>query len=89
MAIGTPGSRQACWQDFEFIPDPRGKMPDLGPIPNPQLDGRWQQVGDAREPDVWFAWGESASAHGARPVQRLPGIGRRIITPQPRFSRDC
>jgi hypothetical protein len=74
-------------EDFEFIPDPRGKMPDLGPIPNPQLDGRWRRVGDTREPDVWFAWGESASVHGARPVQRLPGIGQRIITPLSRFSR--
>lgn len=75
-------------EEYEFIPDPRGRMPELGPIPNPQLDGRWRKVGDTREPDVWFAWGESASAHGAKPVQRLPGIGQRIITPLDRFSRD-
>ncbi|MEO5599192.1 MAG: hypothetical protein ABIQ66_11290 [Novosphingobium sp.] len=75
-------------EDYEFLPDPRGSMPELGPIPNPQLDGRWRKVGDTREPEVWFAWGESASVHGSKPVQRLPGVGQRIITPLDRFSRD-
>jgi hypothetical protein len=42
-------------------------MPDLGNIPNPQVDGRWRRVGDTREPDVWFAWGEAVPANGARP----------------------
>lgn len=46
--------------EYEFLPDPRGRMPDLGPIPNPQVEGRWRRVGDAREPDVWFAWGSAA-----------------------------
>lgn len=75
-------------EDYEFFPDPRGAMPELGPIPNPQLDGRWQKVGETREPDVWFAWGESASVHGSRPVNRLPGVGERIIAPIDRFRRD-
>ena len=73
-------------EDFEFIPHPRGAMPGLGPIPNPQVDGIWKRAGDEREPDVWFAWGETAPAHGAKPVQRLPGVGRRIISPIDRFS---
>jgi hypothetical protein len=75
-------------EDYEFLPDPRGRMPGLGPIPNPQLDGRWRRVGDTREPDVWFAWGESAPTHGTRPVLRLPGVGERIIAPLDRFARD-
>jgi hypothetical protein len=33
----------------------------------PQVDGRWRRVGDTREPDVWFAWGEAVPASGARP----------------------
>jgi hypothetical protein len=56
--------------EYEFLPDPRGRMPDLGPIPNPQVDGRWRRVGDTREPDVWFAWGEAVPASGSRPVRR-------------------
>ncbi|QRY42697.1 hypothetical protein JVX93_19095 [Mycolicibacterium boenickei] len=56
--------------EYEFLPDPRGRMPDLGPIPNPQVDGRWRRVGDDREPDVWFAWGEAVPAHGNRPLRR-------------------
>lgn len=75
-------------EDYEFLPDPRGRMPGLGPIPNPQTDGRWQRVGETREPEVWFAWGESAPSHGNRPVQRQPGVGRRIITPLDRYTRD-
>lgn len=75
-------------EEWEFLPDPRGRMPELGPIPNPQYDGRWRKVGDQREPDVWFAWGEAAAAHGTHPVQRLPGVGQRIIAPNPRFRRN-
>lgn len=72
---------------FEFLPDPRGRMPGLGPIPNPQVDGRWRKIGDEREPEVWFAWGEAAPSHGSIPKQRMPGVGRRIIAPNPRFDR--
>jgi hypothetical protein len=75
-------------EKYEFTPDPRGRMPDLGPIPNPQVDGQWRRAGDTREPDLWFAWGEAAPTHGDQPVQRLPGVGRRIITPLDRFQRD-
>jgi hypothetical protein len=53
--------------DYEFLADARGRMPDLGPIPNPQVEGRWRRVGDTREPDAWFAWGEAVSANGPRP----------------------
>jgi hypothetical protein len=56
--------------EYEFLPDPRGRMPDLGPIPNPQVEGRWRRVGDNREPDVWFAWGEAVPAGGRRPSRR-------------------
>ena len=49
---------------WEFIPDARGRMVDLMPIPNPQIEGRWREVGDTREPAHWFAWGEIASGHG-------------------------
>jgi hypothetical protein len=59
--------------EYEFLPDERGRMPDLGPIPNPQVDGRWRRVGDTREPEVWFAWGEAVPASGARPTRlRFP-----------------
>jgi len=57
-------------EEFEFLPDPRGRMPDLGPIPNPQIDGRWRRVGDTREPEVWFAWGEAVPANGPVPTRQ-------------------
>ncbi len=64
-------SYAALGEKWEFIPDERGRMPDLGPIPNPQLEGRWRRVGDDREPAVWFAWGEAAPSHGTRPTNRF------------------
>lgn len=61
--------------DWEFLPDPKGRMPDLqGQVAaefTPQNEGRWRRVGDRREPDVWFAWGEIAPAHGLDYKQRL------------------
>jgi hypothetical protein len=68
----------AFGEQWEFIPDPKGRLVGLGTLKNPQVDGRWRRVGDMREPDVWFAWGEAAPSHGARPVNRLPGLGSRI-----------
>ena len=75
----------ALGEDWEFIPDPAGRMPELGPIPNPQVEGRWRRVGDTREPEVWFAWGESAPGHGQRPIDRQPGVGRRIAGANRRY----
>lgn len=68
----------AFGEQWEFIPDPKGRLVGLGTLNNPQVDGRWRRVGDTREPDVWFAWGEAAPDHGSRPVNRLPNVGQRI-----------
>ena len=50
---------------WEFIPDPKGRMPDLlnGNIQSvtPQNEGLWRRVGERRKPAVWFAWGEVQS----------------------------
>lgn len=55
---------KAGHDDWEFLPDPRGRMPDMlgGAAQSwtPQNEGRWRRVGEKREPDVWFAWGEIA-----------------------------
>ncbi|KHK89055.1 hypothetical protein [Novosphingobium malaysiense] len=51
--------------NFEFLPDPKGRMPDLlGNIQSftPQNEGRWRRIGDSRKPVSWFAWGEVQSA---------------------------
>jgi hypothetical protein len=50
--------------DWEFVPDPHGRMVDLMPMPNPQIEGCWRRVGDTRQADRWFAWGEIAPSHG-------------------------
>lgn len=68
----------AFGEEWEFVPDPRGRLVGLGTLKNPQVDGRWRRVGDRRKPDVWFAWGEAAPGHGHRPVNRLCGAGTRI-----------
>jgi hypothetical protein len=70
----------AFGEQWEFLPDPRGRLVGLGSLKNPQVDGRWRRVGDTREPEVWFAWGEAAPSHGTRPVNRFPNIGTRIGT---------
>jgi hypothetical protein len=57
----------AAGQEWEFLPDPRGRMVDLMPIPNPQIEGRWRRPGDTREPAHWSAWGEIAPGHGLTP----------------------
>jgi hypothetical protein len=54
-------------EEWEFLPAETGRMVDLMPIPNPQIEGRWRRVGDTREPDHWFAWGEIAPGHGTAP----------------------
>lgn len=61
-------------EEYEFSPDPRGRMPGLGPIPNPQVEGIWRRKGDDREPDVWFAWGEIAPEHGLEYAPRFKGM---------------
>jgi hypothetical protein len=68
----------AFGEQWEFIPDPKGRLVGLGTLKNPQVDGRWRRVGDKREPDVWFAWGEAAPSHGSRPMNRLPNLGSRV-----------
>lgn len=68
----------AFGEQWEFIPDPKGRLVGLGDLKNPQVDGRWRRVGDDREPDVWFAWGETAPSHGTHPVNRIPGVGTRV-----------
>lgn len=61
-------------EKWEFLPDPRGIMPDFlsssKKLPTPQNEGRWRRVGDTREPEVWFAWGETVPGHGTSPTQR-------------------
>ena len=50
-------------------PDPRGRMIGLGPIPNPQQEGRVRRAGDDRAVEAWMAWGESVPAHGESRIQ--------------------
>ncbi len=68
----------AFGENWEFMPDPKGRLVGLGTLKNPQVDGRWRRVGDTREPDVWFAWGEAAPGHGKRPVNRSLDAGTRV-----------
>ncbi len=58
-------------EDWEFLPDPQGRMVDFMPMPNPQAEGRWRRVGDTREPAHWFAYGEVAPSHGVVPRPSL------------------
>src|SRR5215468_5501724 len=59
----------AAGDEWEFLPAATGRMVDLMPIPNPQIEGRWRRVGDTREPAHWFAWGEVAPGHGTTPIR--------------------
>ncbi len=53
-------------EEWEYLPDPKGEMIDfLGGFPiTAQQEGRWRRVGDTREPDHWFGWGESDRRNG-------------------------
>ncbi len=48
---------------WEIVADPRGRMADLGPIPNPQQEALVRRVGETRTPVTWMAWGESVPAN--------------------------
>jgi hypothetical protein len=61
-------------EDWEFLPDPKGRMVDFMPMPNPQIEGRWRRIGDDRKPAHWFAYGEIAPSHGLAP-RREPVTG--------------
>ena len=40
----------AAGDEWEFLPAATGRMVDLMPMPNPQIEGRWRRAGDTREP---------------------------------------
>jgi hypothetical protein len=54
-------------EEWEFLPDPKGEMVDfVGGFPiTAQQEGRWRRVGDRREPDRWYAWGETDRRNGS------------------------
>lgn len=59
--------RTSAGAEWEFLPDPKGRMPDMlntgvTAAFTPQCEGRWRRVGDTRKPVAWFAWGEVQSA---------------------------
>jgi hypothetical protein len=54
-------------QPWRWSGDSTGRFTSYGPIDNPQMDGRFQRVGDDRSPIVWFAQGETVPQHGDRP----------------------
>lgn len=63
-------------EQWEFLPDRYGEMADFtGGFPvTAQQEGRWRRVGDTREPDRWFGWGESDRRNGtARNVLGIDG----------------
>jgi hypothetical protein len=59
---------------WEMVPEPTGRMVDLGRPPNPQQLGIVRRVGEQRRPISWMAWGESVPAHGERRRVRSPLI---------------
>jgi hypothetical protein len=60
-------------ETWEFLPDPKGEMIDfVGGFPvTAQQEGRWRRVGDTREPDRWFGWGETDRRNG--PTRNVAG----------------
>ena len=50
-------------EPWEIVADRRGRMADLGPLPNPQQEALVRRVGDTRTPVTWMAWGESVPAN--------------------------
>jgi hypothetical protein len=50
-------------EPWEIVADPRGRMADLGPIPNPQQEALVRRVGETRTPVKWMAWGETVPAN--------------------------
>ncbi|MCY4756615.1 hypothetical protein [Pelomonas aquatica] len=60
-------------EQWEFLPDRYGEMADFtGGFPvTAQQEGRWRRVGDTREPDRWFGWGESDLRNGT--ARNVPG----------------
>jgi hypothetical protein len=50
-------------EPWEIVADPKGRMVDLGPIPNPQQEGIARRVGETRTPVTWEANGENYPQH--------------------------
>lgn len=61
-------------EEWEFTPDPRGKMPTMLQKypPTPQQEGMWKRVGDTREVDSYWAWGETETKNGCTRQSKLP-----------------
>lgn len=51
-------------EQWEIIPDARGRQVDMAKMANPQQEGLVRRVGETRKPVAWFAWGETAPTHG-------------------------
>lgn len=60
--------------EWEFHRDPRGKMPAMLQKypPTPQQEGYWTRVGETREVDTYWAWGETETKHGNTRMSKLP-----------------
>ncbi|MBQ6390738.1 MAG: hypothetical protein IJH88_03845 [Eggerthellaceae bacterium] len=61
-------------EEWEFTPDPKGKMPILLKRypPTPQQEGWWHRKGETRKPIAHFAWGETERMHGLDCHEKLP-----------------
>jgi hypothetical protein len=72
LGIAVERAEDGYWYDrirldvdgeaWEIVADPRGRMQDLGPIPNPQQEALVRRVGETRTPRIWMAWGETVPA---------------------------